>query len=1039
MREPATIPEQFDAVAARYGDHPALTHARSTTTYRELGRRSDDLAAALGGHGVGDETVVAVYAERSIELIVALLGVLKAGGTYVCLDPSHPKDRIERLVAESNASAVVTCVPHTDSARELGLPVIDIITPSPGAGVARPRPAPLIAPDALAYIVFTSGSTGRPKGVGITHRNLLGLVRGQEYASFGPDETYLQLSPTSFDASAFEIWGALLSGARLVIPAASYHALDTLPDVLTTERVTMLLLTPPLFHELVRRRIDCFGTVRRLVVGAEAMSVAAARTYLAHARERGASFANVYGPTEATTLVSCFEITDLDAPDTVIPIGSPISGATIHLLDEQLNLVRPGETGHIHIGGTGVARGYVGRPGLTASRFLADPHSGTPGARMYATGDLGLLRPDGEIEFRGRIDDQVKIRGHRVEPGEVEAVLAAHPGVVDVAVTVRTTNIGSHQLVAHVVPASHDNELERDLADFAATRLPGYLRPSSILMTPSLPLTASGKIDRKTLAALPSPHPAEHVATPPTDRFSALTRIWQDVLGVDRIEPDDDFFALGGDSLLAIRVISDAETSGIRIALADLFATPTIRALTEAAGQPPAPTGDGGESPGRATPAPTRLFGPDVEAVYPATQMQLGLLFEAEAAPDSALYLDVVSRRIAGTFDEALFSQAVRLTLRRHPALRTRFDLSTLDTPMQVVRRDPAVDLVVADLRDAAAEEVGSAVSRDERAVTKPFSTQDTSLIRFRVVRISATEYQVTYGFHHAVMDGWSETVFAGDLFGCYDALLRGEQPTPAAIAAGYRRFVELEQDSLSSGVDRRYWLERCGALRPTPTATGGGRHGPDRHSLVVPLPREIVEGMRHRSRDWRMPYKSLIVAGHLAALGRVLGHPEPVTGLVVNGRPETGDADRLVGLFLNVLPMSAFTEQPWRALVGEVFEQEKAMLPHRRFPYPALRELMGDLPLFDVAFNYVQFHRATLLRELDGVRVVDTRIKDKTSFPLAFDVEQSPDGAELVIEAAAATDAFSAADLETFVTAHVDSYRLMANDSSATVVNDRA
>ncbi|WP_241826850.1 non-ribosomal peptide synthetase [Streptomyces graminilatus] len=1123
MQEPATIPELFDHVARRHADRVALTHQGTSLTYEELRRRSDGFADVLTRGGIGTETVVGVYAERSIELVVALLGVLKAGGTYVCLAPDHPRERLARILADAGAAAVVATDGHQRAAREFGLPVIGIGAAT-GSGspdeATRPRPVP--PPDALAYIIFTSGSTGQPKGVGITHRNLLGLVRGQTYAAFGPEETYLQLAPTSFDASAFEIWGALLSGARLVVPAASYQALDELPDVLRAERVTMLLLTPPLFHELVRRRIDAFGTVRRLVVGAESMSLPAARAYLEDARGRGAAFANVYGPTEATTLVSCYEITDLDGPGAVIPIGTAIEGATVRLLDDDLNPVAPGATGQIHIGGSGVARGYVGRPGLTAKCFVADPHSTVPGARMYATGDLGRLRADGEIEFLGRADDQVKIRGHRVELGEVEAVLAQCPGIHAVAVTARATSVGSHQLVAHVAAANTGHGSPADaLAAFAADRLPAYLRPSSIRVLPSLPLTPSGKIDRKALAALSgTPAHAAEPAPGSSDAGSVLTTIWQQVLGVDRIEPDDDFFALGGDSLLAIRIIADAEEAGIDISLADLFATPTVRALsTKTAPQPDGtPTATTTDSPVTddgtpdLTPAQRNLcaiwtevlgvtpeldddffalggdsllairiiadaeeagidialadlfatptvralsaagtdtdtdveettpavgaggsgdlaqhFGPEIEAVYPASMMQLGLLFEAETDPDSGLYIDVITRRIAGRFDEALFTRALETTLTRHPALRTGFDLHTLTTPVQLVHRDPAVDLVVTDVRGTSAGSADSTVDEDIRASARPFEPDDRSLIRFRVTRISDSDYHLTYGFHHAVMDGWSESVFAGDLLRRYDTLLREAPPEPVEVVRGYADFVELEQRALASEDTRQFWKEHCAALEPVLTSAAEGHPGPDRLTLAVPVPHDVVQGLRRCSREWRLPYKSLIVAGHLAALGRTLETAEPVTGLIVNGRPETAGSDQLVGLFLNVLPMSASTTGSWREIAERVFEQEKTLLPHRRFPYPALRDLMGPGPLFDVVFNYVQFHRGAQSDGLTEVRVTDTRIMDKTSFPMAFDVVQSPGGDRLTIEAAVAADAFSADDLDRTVASHLAAYRAIA------------
>ncbi|MDG5807988.1 condensation domain-containing protein, partial [Streptomyces ossamyceticus] len=508
-----------------------------------------------------------------------------------------------------------------------------------------------------------------------------------------------------------------------------------------------------------------------------------------------------------------------------------------------------------------------------------------------------------------------------------------------------------------------------------------------------------------------------------------LRDVWAEVLGV---VPglDDDFFALGGDSLLAIRVIADAEAAGIEIALADLFATPTIRALApDGTGTHP-PAGQSERPAGRSEDVDlARRFGPDVEAVYPATLMQLGLLFEAEADPDSGLYIDVISRRIEGRFDAALFTEALRLTLKRHPALRTGFDLHTLDMPGQLVYSEPAISLEITDVRGESPETAAAAVQEDLRAAALPFAPDDRSLIRFRVTRTTGMEYSLTYGFHHAVMDGWSESVFAAELLRRYDAQLSGAAPEPTWPSQGYADFVALEQQSLQSEATRQYWKERCAALAPTLTSSGEGRPGSDRRTLVAAVPQDVVQGLRHGSRQWRLPYKSLVVAGHLAALGRHFGTAEPVTGLIVNGRPETAESDQLVGLFLNVVPVSALVTGSWKKMAGSVFEEEKALLPHRRFPYPALRELMGT-QLFDVAFNYVQFHRSAQLLELKETRVVDTRIEDKTSFPLAFDVVQSPDGEQLTIEAAAAADTFSATDLDAVVAAHLDVYQEMAADA---------
>ncbi|MER7395897.1 amino acid adenylation domain-containing protein [Streptomyces sp. NPDC000151] len=1036
---------RFDRVAAQDPGHTALTSGERTVSYGELRELTDALARRLRRAGVEIETPVGVLAHRSVAFVVAALAVLKAGGTYVPLSPEYPADRLRHLVEDADARMILTTPEHAEQAAEYGRPVLGIEGPeedtATGGVDTGTFPLPDVPVDSLAYLIYTSGSTGVPKGVGVTHRNLTGLVTHQKYVHFGPEETFLQLAPTSFDASAWEIWGALLSGARLVIAAPSYQAIEELPAVLREQQVTTLLLTPPLFHELVRTRISSFASVRQLIVGGEAMAVPVARAYAADAGRRGAVFANVYGPTETTTLVSRYEISHVAEDAASVPIGRPIENATVRLLDSRLRPVRVGEIGEIHIGGACVTRGYHGLPGLTARRFVPDPHSPVPGARMYATGDLGLLRPDGEIEFIGRADEQVKIRGHRVEPGEVESVLMGHPGVHAAAVVATPSESDTRQLVAHVVtvPGADAPEVLAEVRELAAAALPAYMVPSAYRTTDALPTTPGGKLDRAALRDVrgdtpPASRPEAAPETAMSEAQRALAEIWRTVLDLPEVGLDEDFFALGGDSILAIRVIGAAEERGIEISLTTLFSTPTIRAISPDAEPEAAEAPLEEAAPAAAVPAllsqEDRAALPDgVEAAYPATTMQLGLIFESVLDEDGALYHDVISRRVEGAFDEGLFRRALGLVSAAHPVLRTRFSLGDFSVPLQLVEQDLAIPLTV--VRRDAASAGPEAPEEDIADAARPFDLAQGPLIRLRVSTFGDTAFQITYGFHHAIMDGWSESVFAAELLSAYVELLdTGTTMVAAEPAAGYASFIGLEQASLDSAVSRAFWAERLRSL-PRNARPQEAPRSAERIRLTETLPPSVGQGLVSARELTRLPLKNLALAAHLAALGALRNTTVPVTGVVMNGRPETPDGDRLIGLFLNLLPLGIDLGGSWADLARKTFDQERALLPHRRFPYAELHEMAGGAP-FDVSFNYVQFHERSRLSALGGITVGEADIRDRSSHPLRVEVIQEPDNDLLVLDVAADPGFWSPAQVREAVAAHVDALTRLAEDPAA-------
>jgi amino acid adenylation domain-containing protein len=572
-----TIPDLFLQQAAATPDAVAVVDGSDGGTalsYGELALRARRLAARLRELGVGMEVPVGLFHERSAGLVLSTLAVLLAGGAYVPLDPASPAERLAWLLAETGGPVVLAAAGLRErlpaGTRRLALDEGTL-----GAtGEERMAPAP-VGPDNLAYLMFTSGSTGAPKGVAVTHRGVVRLVRGADYARFGPEEVFLQLAPASFDAATLEIWGPLLHGGRLVLAPPQALGLGELGELLARHGVTTLWLTAGLFHDMVEENLAGLLPLTQLLAGGDALSPAHVERALRGLP--GTRLVNGYGPTEGTTFTCCWSV-DAERLGVSVSIGRPIAGTEVAVVDGAGRPLPAGAAGELVMGGAGLARGYWRRPDLTAERFRPDPLSARAGERAYRTGDRVRWLPDGRLEFLGRLDRQVKIRGFRIEPGEVEAALAAHPGVRQAVVLAREDRPGDKRLVAYVVGEA----LEEELREHLRARLPEPLVPAAIVDLPSLPLTANGKVDR---AALPAPEwrsGAAHVA-PRTPLEEVLSRLWRDLLGVERPGVRDSFFQLGGHSLLATQLVARVRaTFQVELPLQRLFADPTIEALAEA-------------------------------------------------------------------------------------------------------------------------------------------------------------------------------------------------------------------------------------------------------------------------------------------------------------------------------------------------------------------------------------------------------------------------------------------------------------------------
>ncbi|MBX7555725.1 amino acid adenylation domain-containing protein, partial [Streptomyces sp. tea 10] len=666
---PNTVSTLFAVQAARSARAVAVTCGDEQLTYAELDARANRLARLLMRRGAGPERFVALALPRSLDLVVAVLAVLKSGAAYVPLDPAYPADRLAYMLADSRPALLVS---RSDTGLPDGLGGTERLlldAPDTQAALAAEPvtdPGVRVLPHHAAYVIYTSGSTGRPKGVVVPHQNVIRLFGAtRHWFHFGREDVWTLFHSYAFDFSVWELWGPLLHGGRLVVvPHEVTRSPEDFLRLLVDERVTILNQTPSAFYQLMRadRENPQLGdglSLRRVVFGGEALDLWRLTDWYTRHDDRAPVLVNMYGITETTVHVSHLE---LDAPGAAAGPGSMIGGAIpdlrIYVLDGGLRPAAPGVAGEMYVAGAGLARGYLDRPDLTAERFVADPF-GAPGERMYRTGDLARWTGDGTLEFVGRADDQVKVRGFRIELGEIESVLAQHPAVAEVAVIVREDQPGDKRIVAYLVPSpGQDGELPNVRAH-AAENLPDHMVPAAFTTLERLPLTANGKLDR---AALPAPDVAGSSSgrAPRDAREEILCGLFAEVLGADRVTVDDDFFDLGGHSLLATRLVSRIRTAlGVELAIRTLFEAPTVAALAERLGE--------------ADEARTALLPAERPKRVPLSFAQRRLWFLDRLEGPGATYNIPFALRLRGVVDREALAGALGDVVARHESLRTVF------------------------------------------------------------------------------------------------------------------------------------------------------------------------------------------------------------------------------------------------------------------------------------------------------------------------------------------------------------------------------
>ncbi len=964
-----TAAEVFAAQAVRTPEATAVVCGEESLTYRELHQRANQLAHWLRRAGVEPEGRVGVLLERSCTMVVSLLGILKAGGAYVPLDPSFPAERLAWMAEDAGLSVLLTET-RPDLAAE-----------------STAEPAPWAAADHPAYVLYTSGSTGRPKAVVVTHRSLVNLLAAfRERPGMSAADTVLAVTTISFDMAVIDLLLPLAVGARVVL-ASREEAADgaALRGLIARHDVGFVQVTPVTWQLLagsLEERDQGLAGIRGLS-GGEALAPDLAAGLVAVTR----SFWNCYGPTETTVYSTAGLVDGSPGP---VPIGRPIAGTRALLLDRGGRLTALGATGHLHIGGVGLARGYLNRPDLTAERFVPDPTGTEPGARLYRTGDLARFLDDGRLDSLGRIDHQVKLRGYRIELGEIEAVLRQHPGVREAAVVLLEGQGGpaDRRLAAgYTARDSADGGAPEagELRDFLARRLPPYMLPSQLAALAALPVTPSGKVDRRALAALlasggavPRERPDEHV--PPRGPVEEkLAGIWEEVLERERIGAGDSFFDLGGHSLLATRVISRVRTVfGVELPVRAVSEHPTVADLAREIE--------------KAASGSTAL--PPLEPIERTDQTDLPLSFAQqrlwflEQMESGPLYNVPFALRMSGVLSVAVLARVLAEVVRRHEVLRTVFP-SDGGRARQVILPPagfvlPVVDLtaLAPELREAAAAEHIAAAAR------RPFDLARGPLLRTLLLRVDATEHRMLLVLHHIASDGWSLGVLVREVASLYLAFRAGRPSPLAELAIQYADFAAWQRGYLAGGlldVELQWWRE---TLKGMPPAL----------ELPADRPRPAERGTRGAVHDFALPSAGLaalsrgrgatlfmaLLAGFAALLQRWAGGDDLIVGTPVAGRNRV-EIEPLIGFFVNtlVLRLDLSRDPTFLELLDRVGETALAAYAHQDVPFERLVEELaperdrGRPPLVQVLFAFQNDPGAL---ELPGLEIAVTPVATGTA-----------------------------------------------------------
>ncbi|HYS04987.1 MAG TPA: amino acid adenylation domain-containing protein [Candidatus Dormibacteraeota bacterium] len=1006
------VHEMFEAQVAAAGDAVAVVCDGERLTYRELNARANRMARRLRDLGAVTDALVPIVMDRSISMVIAILGSLKAGAAWLPLDPHDPKERIAFMLEQARAAIILTEERHLDRlpAFRGEILALDRRAEGPETGDAA-NPGHRADPSAIAYAIYTSGSTGTPKGVLVPHLALTNHMHWmQAVFALSPADGVVQKTPFTFDASIWEFLAPLVAGARLVLARPGAHQdPGSLAGLIADQSVTVLQMVPTGLRALLDEPgLERCRSLRRVFCGGEALPADLVERFF---ERLDAELVNLYGPTEA-----CIDSTSwvCRRGERAIPIGRPIHGSRAYVLDGRLRPLPAGAEGELHIAGAGLARGYLERPDLTAERFLPDPISGAPGARMYATGDRACLRPDGSLEFLGRIDDQVKVRGYRIEPGEIEAVLDRHPSIAECVVVARPDAPGGSILVAYAtlrkgvgpaLPAPPS-----DLRAHVKTSLPDHMVPSAFVILDELPRTSSGKIDRR---RLPGPAPARPelavpFVAPRTEVERRVATLWAGLLGLDRVGVLDGFFDLGGHSLVATQVISRVRDQfGVELPLRDLFETPTVEGLASRI--------ETARRERRQVEAPTR--GPArAEHERPISFAQQRLWFLDQLDPGRPFYNVPSTLRLRGPLDRAVFGKALDEIVHRHEVLRTTFP-GVDGKPVAVPAPRWQTALSIEDLSELpSAERWPAALRRARQEAQRRFDLERGPLFRAHLLGLDAQDHVLLLTFHHIVTDGWSEGVLHRELAALYAAFLQGRPSPLPALPIQYADYAAWQRDFLQGQVldtQRAFWRQALAGApltldlptdRPRP-AVRTHRGAKVRAGLSARLSEALGDFGREEGAT---PFMTILAAFNLLLMSWT-GQDDILVGTPIANRHRL-EIEGLIGCFVNTLVVRTDLsgDPTFRELLRRVRRVALEAYAHQDLPFERLvEELRPPRDLGRTAlFQVMVAHAATTRLDLEGLEAEFVDIDDGISkFDLTLDVDDG--GRQLACDLEYSTDLF--------------------------------
>jgi amino acid adenylation domain-containing protein len=1047
------IHELFEKQVERTPNTVAVVYGKEQISYRELNERANQLAQHLRKLGVRAEVLVGICMERSVELVVGLLGILKAGGAYVPIDPVYPKERLASLLQDARVSILLTEQPLL---ARLPLQEISVVCLDSDRDVIstcdRENLPGLSTPQTLAYMIYTSGSTGEPKGVLTQHNSLVNYIDAARVEfGLGPDDRVLQFAPVSFDTASEEIYTCLTSGATLVL--RDELMVSSVPAFLQSCRdleITVLDLPSAYWHHLtaalLEHRLTLPESLRLVILGGE--KALPERLAIWHRLvDHRVRLLNTYGPTEATIVsTKCDVSAPSEKPETwrEVPIGRPVPNAQVYLLDRNLKPVPIGVSGDLYIGGEGLARGYFQRPDATAEKFVPDRFSAAPGARLYRSGDLARYLDDGRIEFLGRNDHQVKVRGFRIEVGEIEAILLQQPQVRDAIVIAREDVPGDRRLVAYVVAGQEPEPSVSELRKALQEKLPEYMMPAAFVLLDKLPLTSNGKIDRR---ALPTPEHGRsrngnsHVA-PRTPTEQRLAAIWAEVLKHERVGIHDNFFELGGHSLLATQmVLRVRDAFQIELPLRRLFESATVAGLAQEVDKtldsgvvfkkqviaplPRDPYRTKRSSLQRRVQTTSQLSDDEEVFVFPASFAQQRLWFLDQLKPDSTVYNISDAVRLSGPLDTDAFERTINEITRRHEALRTTFAIVD-EQPVQVISPARFTSLLVRDISDQPdAERETEALRLITEEAQRPFNLSQGPLLRVSLLKLGDAEHVLLMTMHHIVSDGWSIGVLTTEMKKLYAAFSAGQKSPLPELPIQYADFAQAQREWLSGEVlDEQvaYWKQQLSGIpavlelpidhpRP-PIQTFRGAT----QSLM--LSRTLSEELNGLSIKEGVTLFMTMLAAFQTLLYRYTGQDEIAVGTPIAGRT-SAETERLIGFFINVLVLSTRMQGDlsFRRLMSQVKETALGGYAHQDVPFEKLVEelqLRRDIsrsPLFQVMMM-LQNASPGPGRLADDLKMNSIGAKGAISkFELTLSLAETAEGLKAVVEYN--TDLFEAATIQ--------------------------